>query len=117
MKEPPCQFDAPPSFRRLIGDLQTFAQREPVQVMAIAVGAGLLLSLLPKRAVVGAVTGIGAAALQPTLLALGLTKALELCCRGSGGNAAPLFHNAALPEGRGGDNDKASARPSEWIKS
>jgi hypothetical protein len=67
------------SLARLIGQMKAFAHREPIQALAIAVGTGLILQLLPKRAIVSTATTLGSALLHPTLLTLGLTKALEVC--------------------------------------
>ncbi len=65
--------------QRTLDDIKTFARREPVKVVAAALGVGLLINLLPARAVVGTVTIIGAALVRPVLLSLGVTKAMELC--------------------------------------
>lgn len=67
----------------MIADIKAFAQREPGQTVAMAVGAGLLLNMLPPRVVVGAATFIGGMLVRPVLLSLGVTKALELCCHKS----------------------------------
>lgn|GEM_PF-714137 len=46
----------------------------------MAFGIGLLINLLPTRVIIGTVTAIGVTLLRPTLLILGMTKALEICC-------------------------------------
>ncbi len=69
--------------RRTLSDIKAFAQREPGQTVAMAVGAGLLINMLPPRLVVGAATLIGAMLVRPVLLSLGVTKAMELCCQKS----------------------------------
>jgi hypothetical protein len=112
MNDSPIPRPARFSLRQFLGDLQTFARREPAQAMAVALGAGLLVNLLPKRAVVGTVTLLGAAVLHPTLIALGLTKALELCCQSVGNRCSPL-----PTDPRSSPIDSANARPSLWIKS
>lgn len=74
--------------RRMLGELQDFARREPATTVAAAVGAGLLINLLPTRAVVGTVTVLGALLIRPVLLSLGVTKAMELCCQKSSNQPA-----------------------------
>lgn len=69
--------------RRSLADIKTFAQREPGQAVAAAIGAGLLINLLPTRLVAGTAAAVGALLVRPVLLSLGLTKALELCCQNS----------------------------------
>ena len=51
--------------------------------MAAAVGAGLLINLLPTRWVAGTAAVVGALLVRPVLLSLGVTKAMELCCKNS----------------------------------
>lgn len=94
------------SLSRLLGDLKAFARREPVQAMAIAVGTGLLVNLLPKRAIVGTATTLGTALLHPVLLTLGITKAMELCCRSTSGPVPPDGNTLSPSD---------SSRPSQWI--
>jgi hypothetical protein len=69
--------------RRTLTDIQAFAHREPAQTVAIAVGAGLLINLLPARFLIGSATILGALLVRPVLLSLGATKAMELCCHKS----------------------------------
>lgn len=73
----PCAITA----RRLLGEMKEFATREPGKAVAAAFGLGLLINLLPTRAVVGTLTVIGATLIRPVLLTLGATKAMELCCQ------------------------------------
>ena len=65
----------------MLGDIKDFAGREPVKAAAAAFGVGLLINLLPRRAVVGTASAVGAVLLRPLLLSLGATKAMELCCQ------------------------------------
>lgn len=65
----------------MLSDIKDFASREPAKAVAAAFGVGLLLNLLPTRAVVGTLTIIGATLARPMLLTLGATKAMELCCQ------------------------------------
>jgi hypothetical protein len=104
------------SLSRLLGDLKAFARREPAQTMAIAVGAGLLINLLPKRAVVGTATTLGIALLHPALLALGLTKAMELCCQNSSNPVSPSPNDLFSTDGQDPAAFTASSRPSQWIR-
>jgi hypothetical protein len=63
----------------MLGECKEFACREPFKTLATAFGAGLLLNIFPTRWVVGTVTVVGALLLRPTLLSLGVIKAIELC--------------------------------------
>ena len=67
--------------RRTLDDIKSFAQREPGQAVAAAVGVGMLINLLPTRVVAGTAALVGAALVRPLLLSLGVTKAMELCCQ------------------------------------
>ena len=67
--------------RRALADIKNFAQREPGQAVAAAIGAGLLINLLPTRFVAGTAAVMGAILVRPVLLSLGVTKAMELCCQ------------------------------------
>jgi hypothetical protein len=69
--------------RRTLADIKAFAQREPGQAVAAAIGAGLLINLLPTRLLVGTATLMGTLLVRPLLLSLGVTKAMELCCQKS----------------------------------
>ena len=104
------------SIRSLLGDLQSFARREPVQAMALAVGAGLLVNLLPKRAVANTAATLGSALLHPALLALGLTKALELCCQANRSHTSPPHLEGPSHSDLGFGEVSTSSRPSQWIK-
>ncbi len=103
------------SIRRLLGDLQTFARREPAQTVAVALGAGLLINLLLKRSAAGPVTALGITLLHPVLLSFGLTKVLEICCPGD--RRASLLQGSALPSVLPSPAaDSSSSRPSQWAK-
>jgi hypothetical protein len=69
--------------RHTLADIKNFARREPGQAMAAAVGAGLIINLLPTRWVAGTAAVVGALLVRPVLLSLGVTKAMELCCKNS----------------------------------
>ena len=81
---PPHPVEA--SLQRLLDKTEEFVRREPAKAVAVAFGAGLLLKLLPPRAVARPLAAVTAKLLPPTLLGLGLIKALELartsgCCQ------------------------------------
>lgn len=116
MNASPCPAAPCFSLSRLLGDLKAFARREPAQTMAIAVGAGLLINLLPKRAVVGTATTLGIALLHPALLALGLTKAMELCCQNTSNPVLPPPNDLLSPDGHDPTPVTSSSRPSQWIR-
>ncbi|MGV3661450.1 MAG: hypothetical protein ACO1TE_14775 [Prosthecobacter sp.] len=59
--------------------VEDYVRREPAKAVATALGAGLLLKLLPTRAFAKPLTAAAATLLPPTLVGLGLIKALELC--------------------------------------
>jgi uncharacterized protein YacL len=58
---------------------EDYVRREPVTAMVAAIGAGLLLKLLPARAVARPLASLAMAILPSALLGLGVMKALELC--------------------------------------
>ena len=61
-----------PVFQRTLGDVEDYVRREPVKAAAAAFGAGFLLSFIPPRVIVGAVTAVAGPFMRPILLALGL---------------------------------------------
>lgn len=65
----------------MLGDIKEFARREPAKAVAAAFGTGLLINMLPTRAVIGTVTAVGVMFMRPVLLSLGVTKVMELCCQ------------------------------------
>ncbi len=62
-----------------VADAEAFARREPGKAVAVAAGAGLLLHLLPVRAICGALAAVAVAAARPALIFLGMMKLSELC--------------------------------------
>lgn len=68
------------SLRRVIGQAEDFVRREPGKAVVAAFGVGLALRVLPPRFVGRAAGTLLARVLPPTLLALGVLKAFELCC-------------------------------------
>jgi hypothetical protein len=77
---PPTQTSAA-SELRIMEAVKNYARREPVKSIALAVGVGLLIDLLPAKAVLGMALAAGAAIMRPVLLSLGATKAMELCAQ------------------------------------
>ena len=116
MNAPACATVPCFSLSRQFEALKAFARREPVQAIAIAVGAGLLINVLPKRVVAGTAVTLGSAVLQPALLALGLTKALELCCRNSSSLGPSKEKDLSLTTNQDSAEVTASSRPSQWLK-
>ncbi len=79
MSEPASPHVAELCCSRLLAQTEDYIRREPAKAAAVAFGVGLLLNLLPARAVVRPLASVGASLLPPTLLGLGLIKAFELC--------------------------------------
>lgn len=74
------------SVQQLMEKTEDFVRREPVKAVAVAFGAGVLLKILPPRAIARPLVAITAKLLPPALIGLGLIKALELarsgeCCQ------------------------------------
>jgi hypothetical protein len=67
--------------QQMVEKTEDYVRREPAMAVAMAFGAGLLLKLLPTKAVSRPVAAIAVKLLPPTLLGLGLLKAFELCCQ------------------------------------
>ena len=67
--------------QRTLAKTEAYVRREPTKAVAAAMGTGLLLKLLPTRALVRPITTLAVALLPPALLGLGLLKAFELCCQ------------------------------------
>lgn len=58
---------------------QELSRQDPMKAVAIALGAGLFLNVIPTRFIVKSVTAVTVTVLRPALLTLGIIKALELC--------------------------------------
>lgn len=67
--------------QKWLSDVKKFAAEDPFAASATAFGAGLIISALPLRAILGSAAVVGATLLRPTLLSLGVLKGLELCCK------------------------------------
>jgi hypothetical protein len=67
--------------QRTLERTQDYVRREPAKAIAAALGAGLLLKLLPARAMVRPLATLAVTLVPPALLGLGLLKAFELCCQ------------------------------------
>ncbi len=75
--------------QRALERTEAYVRREPTKAVAAAMGAGLLLKLLPTRAMVRPLTTLAMTLLPPALLGLGLLKAFELCCQQTTFKPAP----------------------------
>lgn len=69
------------SVQNVLDDVKKFAHEDPTTAAAAAFGVGLLITMLPARAILGSAAFLGATFLRPTLLTLGLVKGMELCCK------------------------------------
>ncbi len=74
------------SMQQLMEKTEDFVRREPVKAVAAAFGAGVLLKVLPPRAIARPLVAITAKLLPPAMIGLGLIKMLELarsgeCCQ------------------------------------
>jgi hypothetical protein len=56
-----------------------FSRQDPARAVAIALGTGIFLNVIPTRFIVKTVTAVTVTVLRPALLTLGIIKALELC--------------------------------------
>lgn len=86
-KEPPHAAEL--CLQDLLGRAETYVRREPVKAVVAAIGAGLLLKLLPPRLVARPITALAVTLLPPALLGFGILKAFELCCESAHCKAAP----------------------------
>jgi len=68
------------SLHQTLKRVEDYVRREPTQAAALALGAGVVLNLLPPRLLVGVATSIATRLLPPVLLGLGMLKAFEMCC-------------------------------------
>jgi hypothetical protein len=75
--------------QRTLERAEDYVRREPTKAVGAALGAGLLLTLLPTRSMVRPIASLGAALLPPALVGLGLIKAFELCCQNTPVKPAP----------------------------
>jgi len=75
------------SLHQTLKRVEDYVRREPTQAAALALGAGVVLNLLPPRLLVGVATSIATRLLPPVLLGLGMLKAFEMCCEKEAGKA------------------------------
>ncbi|HEY1052739.1 MAG TPA: hypothetical protein VGE39_23370 [Prosthecobacter sp.] len=64
---------------RFMDEAEHVVRTDPAKAVAVAVGAGLLLNVLPTRFLVASATAVTLTMLRPALLTLGVIKAFELC--------------------------------------
>ena len=69
----------PPAIETIMQRADDFARREPAKAIVSGFGAGVLINLLPLRAIASALVGIAFCFVRPALLFLGLMKACEFC--------------------------------------
>ncbi|MEN3943370.1 hypothetical protein WJU23_18865 [Prosthecobacter sp. SYSU 5D2] len=81
MNEYPSSTEPVSSAQQILDDVKKFAHDDPPMAAAAAFGVGLLITMLPARALLGTAAVVGATLLRPTLLTLGLIKGMELCCK------------------------------------
>lgn len=97
MNSYPSTLPAEDPARRLLSSLREFARREPTKAAAAAFAAGVIINLLPRKAVASAAAAVGATLLRPALLSLGVVKAVELCFpTRSGESLRPVAKTPAL---------------------
>lgn len=65
--------------QRAFEKVENYVRQEPAKAVAGALTAGLLLKVLPARALARPLTAAFASLLPSALVGLGLIKALELC--------------------------------------
>ena len=73
------------SFHQTLKRVEDYVRREPTQAAVLALGAGVVLNLLPPRLLAGVATSIATRLLPPVLLGLGMLKAFEMCCEKEAG--------------------------------
>jgi hypothetical protein len=81
MNDPEPPHPAELCLQRTLERIEACMRREPAKAVAVAMGAGLLLKLLPTRAMVRPLATLAVTLVPPALLGLGLVKAFELCCQ------------------------------------
>lgn len=90
MNNPESPHPAELCIQRVLEKTEDYVRREPVKAVAAAFGAGLLLKLLPTRAVARPIATVAVKLLPPTLIGLGLLKVFELCCQQNSCHAAAM---------------------------
>lgn len=68
------------SLHQTLKRVEDYVRREPTKATAAALGAGLVLNLVPARYLASATAGLATRLLPPVLLGLGVLKAFEICC-------------------------------------
>ena len=79
MNNPDTPHPAELCLQQMFDKAEAYVRREPAKAVAVAFGAGVLLKLLPTRAIVRPITTIVVSLLPSALLGLGVLKACELC--------------------------------------
>lgn len=79
MNDPNIPHPVEDCLQRAYVTVEDYVRREPAKAVAIALGAGLLLKILPNHVVARSLAATASSLLPPTLVGLGLIKMLELC--------------------------------------
>ena len=80
MNHRPPPHPAEASLHQALQRVEDYVRREPSKSVVAALGAGLLLNLLPPRLIAGVTANVTTRLLPPILLGLGSLKAFEICC-------------------------------------
>lgn len=84
--------------QRAFARVEDYVRNEPAKAVATALSAGLLLKLLPTRALARPLAAAAAALLPPTLVGLGIVKVMELCLQQNPPTSAPAANSAPKPQ-------------------
>jgi hypothetical protein len=99
MNNPDSPHPAEVCLQQLLEKAEIYVRREPSKAVAAAFGAGILLKLLPTRAIVRPLATLGVLLLPSALLGLGLLKALEICFQQPPCNAQmKVIHEMTPPD-------------------
>ncbi len=80
MNHPPPPHPAEVSIHQALKRVEDYVRREPTKSVVAALGAGLLLNLLPPRLLAEVTASVATRLLPPVLLGLGVLKVFEICC-------------------------------------
>lgn len=71
--------DATGKFEEWKASAERSVREDPLKAAGIAVGAGVLLAILPVARILGGLVRLGVLLLKPALLIFGVVKLLEAC--------------------------------------
>lgn len=89
MNDLPPPHAAELSLHQTLKHLEDYVRREPTKATVAALGAGLVLNLIPPRLIARATAAVAARVVPPILLGLGVLKAFEVCCEKENGTKSP----------------------------